>query len=174
MPLIASTCWPSGTKSFALVVTDPDGNPILDHPPELPDFFLAPDWHPGNHPPMPEVVARGRKPEVFACGFCHRADGRHSGGKADARHAVFHPRHLGLERRHRRILSEHVVADLGADRIIVAAALLGWLAFDLRTVFWCAAVPGLLAVLLIAVRTYRLIFHPEMLAGGVYQIKPVE
>jgi TRAP-type C4-dicarboxylate transport system permease small subunit len=29
------------------------------------------------------------------------------------------------------------------------------------------------AVLLIAVRTYRLIFHPELL-GGQYQIKPVE
>ena len=24
---------------------------------------------------MPEVVARGRKPDVNACGFCHRADG---------------------------------------------------------------------------------------------------
>ena len=39
------------------------------------DRFLAPDWHPGDHPPMPEIVAQGRKPEVFACGFCHRADG---------------------------------------------------------------------------------------------------
>ena len=39
------------------------------------DLFVAPDWHPGDHPPMPEVVARGRKPGVFACGFCHRADG---------------------------------------------------------------------------------------------------
>jgi len=39
------------------------------------DRFLAPDWHPEDHPPMPEVVARGRKPDVFACGFCHRADG---------------------------------------------------------------------------------------------------
>lgn len=42
---------------------------------QLRDLFLAPDWHPGDHPPMPEVVAQGRKPEVFACGFCHRADG---------------------------------------------------------------------------------------------------
>ena len=42
---------------------------------QLEDFFFAPDWHPGDHPPMPEIVARGRKPEVFACGFCHRADG---------------------------------------------------------------------------------------------------
>ena len=29
------------------------------------------------------------------------------------------------------------------------------------------------AVLLIAVRTYRLVFYPELL-GGQYQIKPVE
>jgi cytochrome c553 len=39
------------------------------------DRFLAPDWHPGDHLPMPEIVAQGRKPDVFACGFCHRADG---------------------------------------------------------------------------------------------------
>jgi cytochrome c553 len=39
------------------------------------DRFGAPDWHPAEHQPMPEVVARGRRPEVFACGFCHRADG---------------------------------------------------------------------------------------------------
>jgi cytochrome c553 len=39
------------------------------------DFFFAPDWHPDDHPRMPEIVAIGRKPEVFACGFCHRADG---------------------------------------------------------------------------------------------------
>jgi cytochrome c553 len=39
------------------------------------DLFTAPDWHPDDHPPMPEIVARGRKPDVFACGVCHRADG---------------------------------------------------------------------------------------------------
>ncbi|WP_338311702.1 c-type cytochrome [Bradyrhizobium sp. TM239] len=39
------------------------------------DLFAAPDWHPDDHLPMPEIVARGRKPEVFACGVCHRADG---------------------------------------------------------------------------------------------------
>jgi cytochrome c553 len=41
----------------------------------LRDRFIAPVWHPGEHPPLPEVVAQGRKPDVFACGFCHRADG---------------------------------------------------------------------------------------------------
>jgi cytochrome c553 len=42
---------------------------------QIRDRFFAPAWHPGDHPPMPEVVASGRKPDVFACGFCHRADG---------------------------------------------------------------------------------------------------
>ena len=42
---------------------------------QLRDPFFAPDWHPEEHPPMPDVVARGRKPDVYACGFCHRADG---------------------------------------------------------------------------------------------------
>jgi cytochrome c553 len=39
------------------------------------DLFASPDWHPNDHPPQPEVVARGRKPDVMACGVCHRADG---------------------------------------------------------------------------------------------------
>jgi len=42
---------------------------------QLRDDFFAPDWHPEDHPRMPEVVARGRRPDVYACGFCHRADG---------------------------------------------------------------------------------------------------
>src|SRR5262249_50809266 len=39
------------------------------------DRQFSPDWHPDEHPPQPEVVARGRAPDVPACGFCHRADG---------------------------------------------------------------------------------------------------
>jgi cytochrome c553 len=42
---------------------------------QLRDRFVSPIWHPAEIPPQPEVVARGRKPDVFACGFCHRADG---------------------------------------------------------------------------------------------------
>ncbi|MBV9249560.1 MAG: hypothetical protein JO227_10010 [Acetobacteraceae bacterium] len=39
------------------------------------DLFFTHDWHPSDHPPLPEIVAYGRKPEVMACGVCHRADG---------------------------------------------------------------------------------------------------
>jgi cytochrome c553 len=39
------------------------------------DLFFALDWHPSDHPPLPDIVAHGRKPDAMACGVCHRADG---------------------------------------------------------------------------------------------------
>jgi len=42
---------------------------------QIRDLFSPPDWHPANHPQMPESVARGRKPGQFACGFCHLPNG---------------------------------------------------------------------------------------------------
>jgi cytochrome c553 len=46
------------------------------------DLFLVPDWHPEEHPAMPDVVAHGRMPDVRACGSCHRAAG--TGGPENA------------------------------------------------------------------------------------------
>jgi cytochrome c553 len=46
------------------------------------DLFFVPDWHPGDHIPMPDIVARGRRPDVRACGSCHRAEG--TGGPENA------------------------------------------------------------------------------------------
>jgi cytochrome c553 len=46
------------------------------------DLFFAPDWHPDDHPAMPEIVAHGRTPDVRACGSCHRAEG--TGGPENA------------------------------------------------------------------------------------------
>lgn len=43
--------------------------------PETKDLFSVPDWHPSAHPTMPEIVSHGRKPEVFACGYCHLPNG---------------------------------------------------------------------------------------------------
>jgi cytochrome c553 len=39
------------------------------------DPFNAPDWRP-DHLPMPEVVAKGRKPAVMACAYCHTPTGQ--------------------------------------------------------------------------------------------------
>jgi cytochrome c553 len=43
---------------------------------QLRDLFNPPDWHPENHPPPPEVVAHGRRPDVRACGYCHYPNGQ--------------------------------------------------------------------------------------------------
>jgi cytochrome c553 len=46
------------------------------------DLFFSPDWHPDDHPALPAIVAAGRKPDVRACGSCHRAEG--TGGPENA------------------------------------------------------------------------------------------
>jgi cytochrome c553 len=43
--------------------------------PQTNDRFAPPDWHPSGHPAMPEVVAHGRKPNLFACAYCHLPNG---------------------------------------------------------------------------------------------------
>src|SRR6266481_1795659 len=52
------------------------------------------------------------------------------------------------------------------------------LTFDLRLPTWpffaVAWAGDVSAVILIAIRTYRLVFHPEEMEGGSYRIKPVE
>jgi len=86
----ALPAWAYPVNPPNLTVPADDGTPL--HVPDseatftltqIRDLNFSPDWHPGDHPPMPEVVARGRKPTVLACGCCHRADG--SGGPENAR-----------------------------------------------------------------------------------------
>ncbi len=43
---------------------------------QIRNLFQPPDWFPDAHPPMPEVVSQGRKPAVFACGYCHLPNGQ--------------------------------------------------------------------------------------------------
>ena len=43
--------------------------------PQVVDRFAPPDWHPSGHPPMPDVVAHGRRPNLFACAYCHLPNG---------------------------------------------------------------------------------------------------
>lgn len=52
---------PGSTQAFTLRQVDNNTAPA--------------DWFPGDHPPMPEVVAHGRRPAVNACAFCHYPNG---------------------------------------------------------------------------------------------------
>lgn len=43
---------------------------------QIRDGFGPADWYPGDHPTMPDVVARGRRPDVRACALCHYPNGK--------------------------------------------------------------------------------------------------
>lgn len=40
------------------------------------DPFNPPDWRPTRHGPMPDIVAKGRKPGIMACAYCHSPTGQ--------------------------------------------------------------------------------------------------
>lgn len=43
---------------------------------QLRNIWAPADWFPNDHPPMPDVVAHGHKPDVRACSFCHYPNGK--------------------------------------------------------------------------------------------------
>jgi cytochrome c553 len=53
---------PGSTQSFTLS--------------EIRNLYGVPDWHPDDHPEMPDIVARGRNPGVYACAYCHLPNGQ--------------------------------------------------------------------------------------------------
>jgi cytochrome c553 len=44
--------------------------------PQVRDTYGPADWHPGDHGPMPDIVAHGKKPDVLACSLCHYPNGK--------------------------------------------------------------------------------------------------
>ena len=92
LPLLAGTALAEAVKSlpiWAYPVTDqkfpaPDPAQVGNLPGSRATFtragvndrFNAPDWYPASHPKMPDIVAHGRKPGVFACGYCHLPNGQ--------------------------------------------------------------------------------------------------
>jgi cytochrome c553 len=52
------------------------GTTVVYREAELKDLYVAPDWRPDTHGPMPPIVARGRRPAVYACGHCHSPSGQ--------------------------------------------------------------------------------------------------
>jgi cytochrome c553 len=43
---------------------------------EITNGFGPADWRPETHPSMPDIVARGREPDVRACALCHYPNGQ--------------------------------------------------------------------------------------------------
>ncbi len=43
---------------------------------QISDGFGPADWFPSDHPPMPDIVAHGRRPDVRACALCHYPNGK--------------------------------------------------------------------------------------------------
>ena len=90
--VLGGSVWAADAPAWAYPVNPPDAKPVADegHVLRVPDSAVTywrpdlklvagnpvADWHPENHPEMPEIVARGRQdPAVFACGYCHLPNG---------------------------------------------------------------------------------------------------
>lgn len=43
---------------------------------QISDRFGPADWYPGDHPQMPDIVARGKQADAWACGLCHYPNGK--------------------------------------------------------------------------------------------------
>jgi cytochrome c553 len=59
------------TKLFRL-----PGSSVEATRPQIRSQFGPVDWYPNDHPKMPDVVARGRQPDVRACSWCHYPNGK--------------------------------------------------------------------------------------------------
>jgi cytochrome c553 len=80
--------WAYGTQSTTAPISPapqapPDnslkhlpGSAFAFTPAQISDRFGPADWYPGDHPQMPDVVAHGRKPAVWACSLCHYPNGK--------------------------------------------------------------------------------------------------
>jgi cytochrome c553 len=80
------------------------------------NLFSVPDWFPDSHPPMPSVVASGRRPAVMACGYCHLPNGQ---GR---------PENAPLAGLPAPYIAEQI-ADLRAGKRLAAAPISGPLSF---------------------------------------------
>lgn len=61
---------PDASKVIKVPGSDKEYNEV-----SVNDAFAPPDWFPGDHAPLPNVVANGSKPNVRACALCHLTTG---------------------------------------------------------------------------------------------------
>jgi cytochrome c553 len=69
---------PPGPRPDNTTLLHVDGSKLSFTRAQVIDFYGPADWFPEDHPPMPEIVAHGRKtaaPPIMACGLCHLPNG---------------------------------------------------------------------------------------------------
>ena len=66
---------PAGAPPDNTVQKSPPGSAKKYTAAQINDRFGPPDWYPEDHPPMPSIVAEGKKPNAFACDLCHLTNG---------------------------------------------------------------------------------------------------
>jgi cytochrome c553 len=67
---------PAGPQTSADALLHLPGTNLTFTRAQISNRFDPADWFPGDHPQMPEIVAHGRKPDVWACALCHYPDGK--------------------------------------------------------------------------------------------------
>ena len=72
---------PGGAPAAPAAAPDPTmkqipGSTLSFTQAQITNGFGPADWFPGDHPAMPEVVAKGKSPTVRACGLCHYPNGK--------------------------------------------------------------------------------------------------
>ena len=70
----ASSAAPAKLPDFPLLSLP--GTDLKFSPAEIRNNFGPADWYPQDHPPMPEFVAHGKPPAVWACARCHYPNGK--------------------------------------------------------------------------------------------------
>jgi cytochrome c553 len=70
------------------------GNNLAFTKAQIGDRFGPADWYPGDHPSMPDIVANGRKPEIWACSLCHYPNGK---GKPENASVAGYPREYFIQ-----------------------------------------------------------------------------
>jgi cytochrome c553 len=71
----------NGTQAASRPAPDPTpkhlpGSSLTFTAAQISDRFGPADWYPDDHPAMPDIVAHGRKPDVWACSLCHYPNGK--------------------------------------------------------------------------------------------------
>jgi len=70
---------PPGTVSAPLPdhpLLNLPGTALKFTPAQIRDNFGPADWYPQDHPAMPDIVAKGKAPVVWACARCHYPNGK--------------------------------------------------------------------------------------------------